>query len=241
MTSHSDRYPQAPDHRPTQTDDPAATDDDSPRVAGVVPITVWRLDDRDDDQPATEPGAGFASRLARRLVLVYTRHGETVVDFDHDTYLHGAATATGRAYLAITEPARLADLDQISQPVSLVTLRWPRNPTPAHADNVADLFKACRLMMGGDARVIAAVRPGDPRRARPHLRRPRTDPAHRRRERRLHPRAADRGRQRPRRRRPVPVLRHRCRSHPRGQPGRDNPRPGPAHRPVDLLSGGESG
>ncbi len=162
MTSHSDRYPQTPDHRPTQTDNPAATYDDSPRVAGVVPITVWRLDDRDDDQPATEPGAGFASRLARRLVLIYTRHGETIVDFDHDTYLHGAATATGRAYLAITEPARLADLDQISQPVSLVTLRWPRNPTPAHADNVADLFKACRLMMSGDARVTAAARPADP-------------------------------------------------------------------------------
>ena len=33
-----------------------------------VPITVWRLNDRDDDQPATEPGAAFASRLAKRLV-----------------------------------------------------------------------------------------------------------------------------------------------------------------------------
>jgi hypothetical protein len=161
MTAHSDRYPQPPD-RPTPTDDPAATRDDSPRVAGDVPITVWRLDDRDDDQLATEPGAGFASRLAKRLVLVYTRHGETVVDFDQDAYLHSAATATGREYLALTEPARLADLDQISQPVSLVTLRWPRNAQPSHVDRVAELFTACRFMMSGDACVIAAVRPSDP-------------------------------------------------------------------------------
>jgi hypothetical protein len=162
MTAHSDRCPQPPDHRPIEIDDRAATRADSPRVAGDVPITVWRLDDRDDNQPATEPGAGFASRLARRLVLIYTRHGDTVVDFDHDAYLHSAATATGREYLAITEPARLAELDQISQPVSLVTLHWPRTAQPSQVDRVADLFTACRLMMSGDACVIAAVRPGSP-------------------------------------------------------------------------------
>jgi hypothetical protein len=162
MTAHSDRYPQPPEDRPTPADDPAATRDDSPWVAGDVPITVWRLDDRDDDQPESEAGAGFASRLAKRLVLVYTRRGETVVDFDEDAYLHGAATATGREYLALTEPARLADLDQISQSVSLVTLRWPRSASPAHTDRVDDLFTACRLMMNGDACAVAAVRPSDP-------------------------------------------------------------------------------
>ena len=162
MTAHSDRNPQPHDHRLTEIDDPAATRDDSPRVAGDVPITVWRLHDRDDNQPATEPGAGFASRLARRLVLIYTRHGDTVVDFDHDTFLYSAATATGRSYLAITEPARLAELDQISQPISLVSLQWPRADQPSQVDRVADLLTACRLMMSGDACVIAAVRPGNP-------------------------------------------------------------------------------
>jgi hypothetical protein len=44
----------------------------------------------------------------------------------------------------------------------LVTLRWPRSAHPNHPDHVADLFTACRLMMSGDACVIAAVRPGDP-------------------------------------------------------------------------------
>jgi hypothetical protein len=121
---------------------------------------VWRLDDRDDDQPATEPGAGFASRLARRLVLVYTSHGETVIDLDSDIHLHRAATTTGRAYLAITEPTRLADLDQISQPVGLVILRWPRTPTPARAEQAAELLTACKQMISGDANLVTAVRPG---------------------------------------------------------------------------------
>ena len=134
MTAHPDRYPQPPDHRPVQTDERAATRDDSPRVAGPVPISVWRLDDRDDDQPATQPGAGFASRLAKRLVLVYTSHGQTVVDLDDDAHLHRAATTTGRSYLAVTEPTRLADLHQLSQPVSLITVRWPRTATPCNAD-----------------------------------------------------------------------------------------------------------
>jgi hypothetical protein len=161
MTAHQDRNPQPADHFTAEIDEPAATRDDSPRIVGDVPITVWRLDDRDDNGSATEPGAGFASRLARRLVLIYTRHGDTVVDFDHDMHLHGAAMATGREFLAVTEPARVAELDQISQPVSLVTLRWPRDVKPSHVDRIADLFTACRLIMSGDACVIAAVRPSN--------------------------------------------------------------------------------
>jgi hypothetical protein len=162
MTAHPDRHPQPPDHRPTRTSDPDATRDDAPRVAAAVPITVWRLDDRDDDQPATEPGAGFASRLARRLVLVYTGHGQTVVDLDDDAHLHRAATAAGRCYLAVARPARLADLDRISPPVSLITLRWPHTATSGHADQLAELLAACRNMMTCDASLVAAVRPGDP-------------------------------------------------------------------------------
>jgi hypothetical protein len=162
MTAHPDRYQRPPDHPPVQTNDPAATRDDAPRVAGPVPITVWRLDDRDDDQPTTEPGAGFASRLAKRLVLVYTSHGQTVIDLDDDAYLHRAATTTGRSYLAVTESTRLADLDQISQAASLVTLRWPRTAALGNADQLAELLSACRDMMTGDASLVAAVRPAEP-------------------------------------------------------------------------------
>jgi hypothetical protein len=161
MTAYPDPYAQPSEHRPIQTDPLAASRDDSPRVAGEVPITVWRLDDRDDDQPATQPGAGFASRLARRLILTYTRHGETVIDLDSDIHLHWAATTTGRSYRAITETAALPEPDQTRKPVSLVTLRWPRTAKPSHTDRVADLL-ACRVMMSGDASLVAAVRPGDP-------------------------------------------------------------------------------
>jgi hypothetical protein len=160
MTAHPDRDPHRLDRHPTDT--PTAIPDDSPRVAGDVPITMWRLDDHSDDPQPADPNAGFASRLARRLVLIYTRHGDTIVALDDDPHLQTAATESGRAYLPITEPAHLADLDQISQPVSLVTLRWPRDDqhSPA-ADRIADLFTACRLMMVGDACVIAVIRPDD--------------------------------------------------------------------------------
>ena len=163
MTTHHDRCPQHPPQRPTPSRDPAAaTYDDSPRVAGPVPITVWRLGDHNDDQPATQPGAGFASRLARRLVLTYTSHGETVADFDHDPHLHGAATAAGRAYLAITEPAALPSPDQLRKPASLVTLHWPRQTDPSTVDQIGRLLTACRPIMSADASLVAAVRPSPP-------------------------------------------------------------------------------
>jgi hypothetical protein len=161
MTTHPDRHQQPSDHPPVQTDERAATRDDSPRVAAAVPITVWRLDDH-NDQSTTEPSAGFASRLAKRLVLVYTSHGQTVVDLDNDAHLHRAATAAGRSYLAVTESTRLADLDQASQPVSLVILRWPRTATPGDADQPAELLATYRHLMTGDTSLVAAVRPGDP-------------------------------------------------------------------------------
>ena len=136
---------------------------DNTEPAAVVPITVWRLDNRDGDgdRPATDTGTGFASRLARRLVLTYTRQGETVVDFDADHHLRDAATAASRSYLAITHGGELADLDTISDPVSLVIVRWPRQ-TRTRAASVADLFAACRMIMGADTCTIAAVSSADP-------------------------------------------------------------------------------
>ncbi len=163
MTTHPDPSPQQPPERPTRARQPAdTTRGDAPRVAGPVPITVWRLDDHDDGQPPTQPGAGFASRPARRLILTYTSHGDTVVDFDHDPHLHGAATGTGRGYLAITDPDRPPGPDQIRTPVSLASLRWPRQADPSTAARVAALLTACRPIMSEDASVIAAVRPGHP-------------------------------------------------------------------------------
>jgi len=156
MTAISDQLPDIPN-------DPGPAPGDATDVAAtLVPVAVWRLDDRDDDQATTEPGAGFAARLARRLILVYTRRGDAVVAFDDDPHLHNAAEVAGRSYLAITDTADLADLDEIDQPVTLVMWRWPRDATLAAAGAVADLFTACRLMASRSACVIAAVRPDPP-------------------------------------------------------------------------------
>jgi hypothetical protein len=162
MTSYPDRSPYQPAGQPTAGHHPAATRDDSPQVAGLVPITVWRLDDHDDGQPATQPGSTFASRLARRLILTYTGHGESVVDLDHDRHLHDAAIATGRCYLTITEPARPPGPDQLTERAGLVTLQWPRPTSPSTVQAVGALLTACRPIMNDDASVIAAVPPSDP-------------------------------------------------------------------------------
>jgi hypothetical protein len=160
MTAHSNRLAQPPDDRPNPVDDPAATRDDSPRVAGVVPIAVWRLDDRDDDRPGTEPGAGFASRLARRLVEVYTDPHEIVADFDGDPHLHNAAQAKARTYRAITGPTKLTDADAPRSGVTLVVWRWPRPTT--WLTRPTTLFAACHLLMARDGCVIATVRSAEP-------------------------------------------------------------------------------
>jgi hypothetical protein len=149
----------------TDPRDPFTAPADATEPGALVPITVWRLDDRCGDQPATHPGAGFASRLARRLVLTYTRQGETVVDFDADQQLREAASATCRSYRAVTRPGDLADLDTSISSVGLVMVRWPRPAPTRTMASVGDLFTACRLMMSADACAIAAVsspEPGQP-------------------------------------------------------------------------------
>jgi hypothetical protein len=163
MTAKPDRRLE-PDDRPHPDHTPRpATHSESPRIPGDVPITVWRLDDRDSDHLATDHTRWFASRLAHRLVLVYTRYGDVVVDFDDDTELRSAADNSGRSYRSITEPASIADLDRLTQPISLIVLQWPRDHRGTNLERVSDLFTACRLMASADASVVAAVRPGHQR------------------------------------------------------------------------------
>ncbi|RQX17099.1 hypothetical protein DDE19_12160, partial [Micromonospora ureilytica] len=131
--------------------------DEAILVGGDVPIAVWRLDDRDDTAPAALPGSRLASRLAQRLILVYTHRGDTIVDLDADPHLEHASSTTSRTYLPITDPTAVAGLDAPTDPISLVVLRWPprhHHRTPA---SVTDLFAACRLIMTADTCAIAAV------------------------------------------------------------------------------------
>ncbi|MDW5325334.1 hypothetical protein [Plantactinospora sp. KLBMP9567] len=128
---------------------------------GDVPIAVWRLDNRDDTAPATA-GSRLASRLAQRLILMYTGRGDAVVDFDSDPYLEHATARTYRSYLAIADPSMIAELDTITDPVSLVVLRWPPSHTTRTSARVTDLFAAFRLIMTGDICAIATVSPAAP-------------------------------------------------------------------------------
>ncbi|WP_093407842.1 hypothetical protein [Micromonospora sediminimaris] len=115
-----------------------------------VPISIWRAVGTDgDNDKATQ------QRLARRLVVTYSRRDAAVVDFDGDPAIREAAAATGRLYLPVTQPADLADIDAAQ--VDLVVLRWPR-PHPA-AEAVADLFRAFRLVVTPDGFAVLIVDP----------------------------------------------------------------------------------
>nr|WTA70769.1 hypothetical protein OHB51_17115 [Micromonospora sp. NBC_00855] len=139
--------------------------DEAILVGGDVPIAVWRLDDRDDPAPAARPGNRRSSRLAQRLILVYTHRGDTIVDLDSDPHLEHASSLTARTYLPITDPTAVADLDAPTDPISLVVLRWPPRQNIRTSASITDLFAACRLFMTTDTCAIAAVSsaaPGQP-------------------------------------------------------------------------------
>ncbi|SDZ65104.1 hypothetical protein SAMN05421684_7927 [Asanoa ishikariensis] len=133
-------------------------------IGGEVPIAVWRLDNRDETGPATAPARSLESRLAQRLILVYTRRGDAVIDLDDDPQLKGASIDAARTYLSITDPSTVADLDSQAEPVSLIVLRWPPRRVSTQP-TIGYLFAACRLMMGAGTCVLATVSsaaPGTP-------------------------------------------------------------------------------
>ncbi|NMO57779.1 hypothetical protein HH310_42285 [Actinoplanes sp. TBRC 11911] len=139
--------------------------DDARVVTDDIPIAVWRLTARDGSAPTADPGAVLAPRLARRLVLVYTRHGDVVIDFDGDPHLQTATTDASRSYVLITDTSKIAELDGITAPISLIVLRWPPRNTVAAAADFRDLFAACRLIMTAETSAIAIVSssaPGQP-------------------------------------------------------------------------------
>jgi len=104
--------------------------------------------------------AGFASRLALRLVEVCTDPHDIAADFGGDPHLHTAAHAKARSYRAITGPTQLADLDTPRSQVTLLVWRWPR-PTAWPTKSIT-LFAACHLIMARSGRVVAAVRSAEP-------------------------------------------------------------------------------
>ncbi|WP_426502836.1 hypothetical protein ACPPVO_35060 [Dactylosporangium sp. McL0621] len=145
-------------HRPTEGPDNATL------TGGSVPIAVWRLDNRDDPAAALAPDTRFASRLASRLVLVYTDHGGAIVDFTQDPQFAYATAQARRAYIPFGDTATVADPDAMAT-VGLIVVSWPPRPAIPTTRGAADLFAACRRIMTADTWLIAAVRsalPGQP-------------------------------------------------------------------------------
>jgi hypothetical protein len=125
-------------------------------AGGDVPIAVWRLDDTDPDL-TVDPAERLAARLAQRLILLYTRRGDAIVDFDCDPHLRTACAGLAREYLAITDPSDVAELDSLSAPISLIVLRTPPHNASQSPDSITDLFAACRLIMTADTCTVASV------------------------------------------------------------------------------------
>lgn len=160
MTTHDDHPRKTrPDSVSTTPDSEAQPGDDA-IAAALVPIAVWRLDDSSGDSPEGYRDASFASRLARRLIEIYTDPHDVVADFDGDPHLNTAAEAAARAYRAITSPALLSDHEVSMTPVTLVVWRWPRDAV--WPSKPTTLFAACRLLTDLDGCVIAAVRSAEP-------------------------------------------------------------------------------
>src|SRR5262249_40126504 len=84
-----------------------------------VPIAISRV--AAIDAPYGHDFAdGMTPRMAALLVGSYTRPGDTIVALGHDPALAGAAGAGARTYLAVDDPADLADVDRVAGTVRLV-------------------------------------------------------------------------------------------------------------------------
>jgi len=118
---------------------------------------MWRLATRDGDTATTRSDTRFVSRLARRLVLTYTRRGDAIIDFDGDTALRDAATATTRTYVALTRRDKIATINRLIRPASLTILRWPRDGLAATSAETADLLLACQFITATAPSTLAII------------------------------------------------------------------------------------
>jgi hypothetical protein len=134
-----------------------------------VPIAIWRVA-AIDAPDGHDFARGMTPRMAALLVGSYTRPGDTIVAVGHDPALAGAAGAGARRYLAVDDPADLADLDRVAGTVRLVVLSWPpaRRASAVSPAEATDLFTACRLITGRDGCTIVAFAPLDPDDTYPH-------------------------------------------------------------------------
>jgi hypothetical protein len=156
MNAHSNPAKPARD-----TDRLAATrarvTDDTATTPATAPVCVWRLADDSTLDAATYDDTKFVSRLARRLVLTYTRRRDAILDFDGDTALRDAATATTRTYVALTDRARITAIDNLTRPASLTVLHWPRPTSQATPAAINDLLLGLQFIVSATSSVLAVI------------------------------------------------------------------------------------
>ncbi|WP_203736697.1 hypothetical protein, partial [Catellatospora chokoriensis] len=71
------------------------------KVTSHVLLAIWSL----NSDPATPTASGLSERLARRLVLTYTRRDDTVVSLSGRTSNAASAVPVGRNHVAVNAPA----------------------------------------------------------------------------------------------------------------------------------------
>jgi hypothetical protein len=121
-----------------------------------IPITVWRV--AAIDHTGGQDWDGLSPGVAGLLFGLTARPGDTIIDFDNDPTLAGAAGAHGVDHVPVTrwsQVARLAD-----GTASLITLRYPRTDPAIAPATLNELFAACaRLQTRHGSTVVAIIPP----------------------------------------------------------------------------------
>jgi hypothetical protein len=98
--------------------------------------------------------------VAGLLVGLTTRPGDTIIDFDNDPTLAGAAGAHGVRHVPVTRWPQEGGLAPGT--ASLITLRYPRTDPTTGPANLQQLFAACaRAQTPRGSTVVAIVPPPD--------------------------------------------------------------------------------
>jgi hypothetical protein len=147
----------------------ATPETDAPPGSPVTPanrdratIIVWRVTPDTPPETVTPPNPAegdspLSSRLARRLVEIYSDVHDTVIDFDDDPRLRTAAESVGRTYRTIADPAGPSADGDLGTPAALIVMRWPRPTTQIPGSDVSSLLNRCQRHVATNGATIIVV------------------------------------------------------------------------------------
>lgn len=111
------------------------------------PLTMWWLNTH---------LSSLTARLTHRLALTYTQPGDTVVSLTSDTYAATATLMARRNHITVNAPADLANIPDVT---SLLTVQWPTKAPKAGHDVMGDLLLACKIIAGPGSCTVAVIAP----------------------------------------------------------------------------------